>query len=132
LNTAKVLACCLLVLPLSGIAHGSAKARRSAEVQKTKRVGDRLRLELDGVGVFRAGRYRDACQGFEANRAAAGQARETAIEGRASAEVGGCRSVLHRYQSALQSLPNARQVAAGGWRARPRCWGANLAVGDAA
>jgi CHAT domain-containing protein/tetratricopeptide (TPR) repeat protein len=112
LKTAKVLACCLLVLPFSGIGPGSATTRRATEAQHNKALGDQVKKDLDAAAdVFREGRFEEALRRFEAVRELARQARQPDQEVRAAASVGACQFALHQYQSALQSFLKARRMA---------------------
>jgi tetratricopeptide (TPR) repeat protein len=114
LKTAKVLACCLLVLPLVGTARKSVPKPRAttlnAPTEKTLRASLRAVLR-EGGALYAAGRFQQAQQRFESLFRDALRAGITDIAARAQANAGGCQFALHQYRSALLTFQHARVLA---------------------
>jgi len=112
LRLAKILVCCVLALPLVGTAPDSVSRDRAADTPSSTPEKDAIREVLsDGAGLFRAGRYGEAQQRFEAARRGALRAKLADWAARAQANVGGCQFALHQYQAALRSFLDARRAA---------------------
>ena len=115
MKTAKVLACCLLILPLAGPAFrfgptSRARSRESGEEGSSQRL--LLTAELRAAtDVFRAGHYNAAADRYRALAARGTLIHDTTFAARATANFGGCLFALHRYQPALQAFLDARTLA---------------------
>lgn len=115
MKTAKVLACCLLILPLAGPAlrfgpDSRAKSQAShgkVSAQSLLLIGE-LRAAAD---VFRAGHYAAAAARYQTLAARGAAIHDTTFRARATANFGGCLFALHRYQPALQAFLEARGLA---------------------
>ena len=115
MKTARVLACCLLVFPLVGTApesvpHSRAKPLTSTE-ENTVRRAQLLSQLREGVGLFRADRYREAAQSFESLKRAALRAHADDLAARAVGDIGSTQFALHQYQPALRSFLEAQRLA---------------------
>lgn len=111
MKTARLLASCLLILPLAGpVLRFGPKYQENREESQAQRL--RLLAELRAtVELFRAGHY-DAAAARYRDLAARGAAlHETTLAARTTANLGGCLMALHRYQPALETFLEARALA---------------------
>jgi CHAT domain-containing protein len=114
LRNTKALACCLLVLPLSGTARRTVWKARAWTLNAASYAERKETLEGElrkGTDLFRAARYTEAQPQFEKTYAAAISAGYIDIAAHARSNVGGCQFVLRQYQAALQSFSSARRLA---------------------
>ena len=115
MKTARVLACCLLLIPLVGTGLKSDPKARAKPLPGTTEDNDqrkRLQAELvAGWGLFKAGRYEQARNQFERVRRVAIASADPYMETRAVADIGGCWFALHRYRLALQAFVAAQGLA---------------------
>jgi CHAT domain-containing protein len=115
LKTAKLWACCLIVIPLVGTLLRSVPNFRgkSLILAKEKSASEspfEAHMREGGV-FFRAGRYVDARSRFESARQLAIASQRNDLVARASGNIGGCEFALHDYQTALRSYLDARRMA---------------------
>jgi len=115
LRTARVWACCLLLLPLVGSVSPTEPRYRAKSLLPTQpRTAQwkQLRSQLDGGNdLFRAGHYIQANQAFISVRKSAREARIWDLAARAGGNTGSCQFALHQYQLALPSYLDARRLA---------------------
>lgn len=114
LRAARILACCLLVLPLAGTVRKSVShSRAKTLIHAAENVlPEPVRATFqEGRDLFRAGRYLAALQKFESVRRSAVEINAGAMVLRAESNVGACRFALRQYRSALDSFLNARKLA---------------------
>lgn len=114
MKPARVLACCLLVLPLVGTVSRSVPYPRAKSLASTPTTASRPPLESlrqEGLDLLRQGRYSDAQTRFEALRDAAMDWHELDMAARAAANVGACEFAGRRYRPALRSFLAARKLA---------------------
>lgn len=114
MKTAKVLACCLLILPLAGPAFRFGKSRARSRESREEGSSQRLFLTAElraAADVFRAGHYIAAADRFRALAARGALIHDFTFAARATANFGGCLFALHRYQPALQAFLEARALA---------------------
>ena len=115
MKAVKLLACCLLVLPLVGTApppvpKDRAKPLKPAEETNTRRSHLLAQLQ-EGINLFRSERYAEAAQWFEAARRAAVEAGIHDLAARAVGDIGSTQFALHQYQPALRSFLEAQKLA---------------------
>jgi CHAT domain-containing protein len=132
LKSAKILICCLLVVPLVGTVLSSVPKSRAHILEtpeaRAARRGPILTLLRSAAEVYRTGRYRDAMRGFESTRTAALQAHVPDLAARALGNIGGCQFALHQYGAALESFRNSiREAAAAGDKSAAAVFDANVA-----
>ncbi|MBZ5585880.1 MAG: tetratricopeptide repeat protein [Acidobacteriia bacterium] len=115
MKIAKVLACCLLVLPLVGTARRSVSKTRAKTLNTAGQRALRAPLEAElrhDADLFRAGGYQEAQLRFESLHQSAARAGLHDLALRATSNVGGCQFALHQYRKALGSFLDARRLAA--------------------
>jgi CHAT domain-containing protein/tetratricopeptide (TPR) repeat protein len=110
----KVLACCVLVLPLVGSVTQTwqwlvTRALSSEHKQATR--APVLALLGEGTDLFRGGHYSAALSTFGKMRDAARAANLDDLAARAIGNIGGCQYALHQYQAALQTFLQAVSAA---------------------
>src|ERR1039458_407757 len=132
LKTAKILACCLLVFPLVGTVPRSGPKTREQSLDTHEDIAPRRAavsaLLHETTEIFRAGRYHEALQQFEAALLAANQAHLPDLAARAVGDVGACQFALHQYRPALQSFLEAhRQCEAAGDTSAAAAFEVNIA-----
>ncbi len=107
---ARVLGCCLLLLPLVGsVPKRGEQARPPAANSATLKVLQKRYSQT--VELFRAGRYNEALKRYAEIRAQAGLAGYMDLSARALGNQGGCEFALHRYRQALELFLQAHQLA---------------------
>ena len=114
LRTAKVLACCLLVLPLIGTACKSVSNVRAKTLDATAQQALRASVQVElrhGADLFRSGHYQEAQLRFESLLKVTAQARLDDLTLRVQSNIGGCLFALHQYRPALRSFLEARHLA---------------------
>ncbi|HWB83388.1 MAG TPA: CHAT domain-containing protein [Bryobacteraceae bacterium] len=114
MKTAKLLACCLLILPLAGSVSKSdlrTVARLHAVVPESSVPVPIPVLMREGGALYRAGRYADAAAKFEAAHHSALASANGKLAARALSNVGGCEFATHQYQAALKTFLEARRMA---------------------
>ena len=115
MKTAKILTCCLLLVPLAGTVRDPVP-RSGAPAPATEPRLARARATLRGLiqegdELFHSGQYAGAQELFELARHFALAAGNTVDLGRATGNVGGCEFALHQYRPALASFLEARRLA---------------------
>jgi len=111
LEKAKLLACCLLTLPLVGTVP-TDPALRTPSLLPAQAAPKPLEAELhNGTAFFAAGRYSKAAEIFESTAAEARSSNNPDLALRATSNAGASRFALHQYQSALQAFLEARSLA---------------------
>jgi CHAT domain-containing protein len=115
LKTAKVAACCLLVLSLVGTARKPVPGRR-ANRPLVAENGSAYRAPLlaqlrRGADIYGHGQYGDAANRFESLRRAALAVEDDYVGARATGNLGGCQFALRQYQPALRSFLEAHRLA---------------------
>jgi CHAT domain-containing protein/predicted negative regulator of RcsB-dependent stress response len=115
LKTARLLACCLLIFPLTGTVPRSVRKAKASPSQNTK---DRsawkaafLALLREGSDRFGEANYEAARGRFEEARKMAMAAGDLAQAARAMGNSGGCAFATHQYQLALRTFLEARRIA---------------------
>jgi CHAT domain-containing protein len=115
LKTARVLACCLLLLPLGGSVSPTETHTRAKSLlpsQPRSAQWHELRRQLDrGNASFHSGHYIQANQVFISVRESAREARVWDLAARAGGNTGSCQFALHQYRFALPSYLDARRLA---------------------
>ncbi len=115
MRTARVLACCLLLLPLVGSVSPSEphnRAKTLVPTQPKPAQWNELRTQLDhGNELAHSGHYIQANQLFISVRTSARKARVWDLAARAGGNTGSCQFALHQYQLALPSYLDARRLA---------------------
>jgi CHAT domain-containing protein len=115
LKTAKVWACCLLVLPLVGTLSRSVPNFRAKSLllakEKFAPASPFKALMQEGGVLFSAGRYVAARSRFESARQLAMASGRNDLAANATSNTGGCEFALHDYQAALHSYLDARRMA---------------------
>jgi len=120
------------VFPLVGTVSNSGPSARTQSLASQEEA--RLRqssfetLLRHASGMYQAGHFQEAIQGYEAARAAAVEARIPRHAARALGNIGGCQFALHQYRPALQSYLEAhRQAEVSGDRSAAAILDVNIA-----
>jgi CHAT domain-containing protein len=114
LDKAKLLACCLLILPLVGTVPTAPELRTPSLLLTTARPASGKPFEGElrrGTALFAAGHYSKAAETFQTTAAAARNSNDPGLALRATSNAGACRFVLHQYESALEAFQEARGLA---------------------
>jgi CHAT domain-containing protein len=112
-KTAKILSCCLLLVPLAGTLRDPVP-RSGAPTPAGQGLAARAKLRSliqQGNELFQSDQYVGAQELFELARQSALAAGDIAELGRATGDVGGCQFALHQYRPALASFLEARRRA---------------------
>ncbi|HXK07115.1 MAG TPA: CHAT domain-containing protein [Verrucomicrobiae bacterium] len=132
MKSAKILICCLLVVPLIGTVPRSVPKSRAPILEtpegKAARRAPILALLRSATEVYRTGRYREALRGFAAMRTAAQKSGVPDLAARALGNIGGCQFALHQYNAALETFQQSvREANAADDRSAAAVFEANIA-----
>ena len=114
MKTAVLLACCLLIIPLSGTVTPETvrdPGRRPCPPETSAQRKALLANLYTGSELFRASRFPDAAAQFRSVAADASALRDFYVAGRATSNLGGCLFALHQYQPALAHFMEGRRLA---------------------
>jgi len=114
-NTAKVLACCLMVIPFAGTAPKSALDFRrlphfTSEADTARRAELEVLLRV-GRELLKGGHPAKAEERFELLWKSAAQSGAYDLAARGLGNAGACQFALHRYRQAAQSFIEAHRLA---------------------
>ena len=124
-KTAKILTCCLLVIPLIG--SGPKGAQSTGEEHSTQSAILRAFLQRGGE-LFRRGHYQEAAGIYQSVLEASQSLQLARLAGRALGNLGSCQFALHQYQAALRLfLESRRNLEASGDASGAAVFDANIA-----
>ena len=110
-----LLACCLLIFPLTGTVPRSGRKARAKPLAAREDLSARkaafTTLLVDGRDRFVEGHYEAARSRFEEARRMALAAGDVSQAARALGNSGGCAYATHQYQLALRTFLEARRIA---------------------
>jgi tetratricopeptide (TPR) repeat protein len=108
LKTAKILVCCLILIPLGGSVQTTARNRGAERSAQARALSGSLQ---HGEQLFRQGRYQEAATVFHAVEEDSRSQGLSSISVRALGNLGACELLLRQFQTALQTLVEARRRA---------------------
>jgi tetratricopeptide (TPR) repeat protein len=114
LKTAKVVACCLLIFPLTGTVARSGRRAKAVLLPASNHQLEKsafTALLIQGRDQFVEAHYEAARDRFEEARQLALSAGDTAQAARAMGNSGGCAFATHQYKLALHTYLEARRMA---------------------
>jgi CHAT domain-containing protein/tetratricopeptide (TPR) repeat protein len=114
LKSAKFVAFCLLVVPLTGPGSGSVWKLRALPLSGVEDKSSDLLLQaalIEGRKLYSAEKYDEAAKQFDLVSRNAAQAHDLQIAARARGNVGGAQFAMHQYRAALSSFLSARSLA---------------------
>src|ERR1041384_362550 len=115
LKTAKILVCCLMVLPFAGLLTTSApESWRELRLHSKPKGASRSRLEellREGRVLVESGHAADAEQRFLLLWKSGTEAKEYGLAARGIGNAGACQFALHRYREAVRSLLEGHRLA---------------------